>query len=252
MPKSLLRQQHHLSEAVEDYLKAIYLIREAALASGEQTPRVTTTALADYLDVAPGSVTGMIKKLAEHHLVEHTPYHGVVLTPTGEHIALELVRHHRLIELYLTRIVGFAWDEVHEQADALEHAISEELEDRIAALLGEPTYDPHGDPIPSKEGHLLQTPAQSLADQEPSPARRFVLARVLTQDAGRLRYLAQLGLVPGARIALTQRDPFGGAFHILRYDPDGTVSECLLSDELARLLFVRSIDQPEPATPAPG
>jgi len=125
MTKSKLRQKLNLSEAVEDYLKAIYLIREEESTDNTPTVLVTTNALAARLEVAPGSVTGMIKKLVEHHLVRHLPYHGVELTDIGEHLALELVRHHRLIELYLTHVVGFSWDEVHEQADALEHAISE-------------------------------------------------------------------------------------------------------------------------------
>src|SRR5579875_2724848 len=156
MPKSTLRQQLNLSEAVEDYLKAIYQLREAAQHAGEGDPRVTTTALSNALGVAPGSVISMIKKLADDGLVNHRPYYGVELTPTGERLALEMVRHHRLLELYLTHVVGFGWDEVHEQADALEHAISEEFEDRIDLMLGCPTVDPHGDPIPSKEGQFSE------------------------------------------------------------------------------------------------
>jgi DtxR family Mn-dependent transcriptional regulator len=252
MPKSALRQQLNLSEAVEDYLKAIYHLHEAAARSGETPPRVTTMALANALGVAPGSVTGMIKKLADDGLVNHRPYYGVALTEMGERLALEIVRHHRLLELYLTHVVGFGWDEVHEQADALEHAISEEFEDRIAALLGEPAYDPHGDPIPSKAGDLPQMAAHSLAEQMPAPAHSLVITRVLTQDTGRLRYLAQIGLVPGAVFTLVRRDPFGGALHLMRQNTDGTGEECLLSEALARLLLVRGTEQPDVIAPDSG
>ncbi len=210
MPKSPLRQQLNLSESVEDYLKAIYHLREALLRAGGAQPRVTTTALAGALGVAPGSVTGMIKKLADEGLVSHKPYYGVELTATGEQLALELVRHHRLLELYLTRVIGFGWDEVHDQADALEHAISEEFEDRIDLLLGCPTVDPHGDPIPTKTGELVVPAAPPLSAFTPDAARELTIARVLTQNAELLRYLGQLGLVPGMRVTLLARAPFGG------------------------------------------
>jgi DtxR family transcriptional regulator, Mn-dependent transcriptional regulator len=237
MTKSQLRQTYSLSEAVEDYLKAIYLIRETSLSSGNELPRVTTTELADHLGVAPASVTGMIKKLAELGLIEHAPYHGVILTSTGEHIALELVRHHRLIELYLTHIMGFTWDEVHDQADALEHVISEELEDRLAGLLGDPTYDPHGDPIPTKGGVLPDVAARPLSEQEPSIVQRLVISRVLTQDPDRLRYLADLHLIPGTCIRFVSRAPFGGPLSLQRKEDDETGAQCILSPEIASLLL---------------
>jgi DtxR family Mn-dependent transcriptional regulator len=234
MPKSVLRQQLNLSEAVEDYLKAIYHLREALLRAGESQPRVTTMALAGALGVAPGSVTGMIKKLADEGLVSHKPYYGVELTPTGEQLALELVRHHRLIELYLTQVVGFGWDEVHDQADALEHAISEEFEDRIDVLLGCPTVDPHGDPIPTKAGELAATPLLPLDAFAPDAMRQFTIMRVLSQDAELLRYLGRLGLVPGVRVSVVGREPFGGplSIHI-----DGG-ADCEISPQVAATLAV--------------
>jgi DtxR family transcriptional regulator, Mn-dependent transcriptional regulator len=249
MAKSDLRQQLNLSEAVEDYLKSIYQLREELRQSGQDDLRVTTNALAARLGVAAGSVTGMIKKLAEHQLVTHTPYYGVELTPTGEHLALELVRHHRLIELYLTHIVGFSWDEVHEQADALEHAISEEFEDRIDALLGSPTSDPHGDPIPTKEGQLVAPPAQCLATITPDQMQRWTITRVLTQDSARLRYLAEMGLVPGVAIILRGREPFGGPLQLSIVTPDEATIERQVSPEIAGLVQIAATAQPKIVTP---
>jgi DtxR family transcriptional regulator, Mn-dependent transcriptional regulator len=159
MTQSELRQQLASSEAVEDYLKTIYLLREEARSRGE-LGRVRTTALAERLGVAPGSVTGMLKKLGGEKsdrapkLVRHEPYHGVELTEMGEKLALEIVRHHRLLELYLTRVLGFRWDEAHELAEKLEHVISEEFEGKIDRLLGAPVVSPHGEPIPTRTGEL--------------------------------------------------------------------------------------------------
>src|SRR5919202_3739182 len=136
-----------ISPAIEDYLKAIYTL-------GRTQAQVTTSLLADHLGFKPASVTGMLKTMSDMHLVSYTPYHGVELTPGGRRIALEIVRHHRLIELYLVEALGYSWDEVHDEAEALEHVISEKLEARIAARLGHPSFDPHGDPIPSLEGTL--------------------------------------------------------------------------------------------------
>jgi DtxR family transcriptional regulator, Mn-dependent transcriptional regulator len=244
MPKSTLRQQLNLSEAVEDYLKAIYQLREIAAREGDANARVTTTALASTLGVAPGSVTSMVKKLADDGLVNHRPYYGVELTTTGERLALEMVRHHRLLELYLTHVVGFGWDEVHEQADALEHAISEEFEDRIDLMLGCPTVDPHGDPIPSKEGRLNEPTTVPLSALEPDTTRELTIIRVLTQAAELLRYLATLGLVPGARVVLLGREPFGGPLrlHVLGADP----ATREISPHVAGLIRIAA--QPETST----
>ena len=244
MPKSTLRQRLNLSEAVEDYLKAIYQLREALLHAGDEHVRVTTTALATELEVAPGSVTSMMKKLADAGLVLHTPYYGVELTETGERLALELVRHHRLLELYLTHVVGFGWDEVHEQADALEHAISEELEDRIDLLLGCPTVDPHGDPIPSKEGQFTAPSAVPLSTFDPDANRVLTLVRVLTQDPQLLRYLATLGLVPDTQIILLGREPFGGPLRLRVVGPDDTLRE--ISPQVANVLWISAAPERTP------
>jgi DtxR family Mn-dependent transcriptional regulator len=189
------------SAAIEDYLKAIYTL-------GRAQAQVTTSLLADHLRFKPASVTGMLKTMADMRLVAYTPYHGVELTPAGEQIALEVVRHHRLIELYLVEALGYGWDEVHDEAERLEHHISEKLEARIAAHLGEPDYDPHGDPIPTREGHLPAGSDARLADLVAGEAGS--ITRVRDQHPDRLRYLADLGLVPGAQVAVVASAPFDG------------------------------------------
>src|SRR5579885_683996 len=214
MTKSELRHTLAPSEAVEDYLKTIYLLREEALARGE-AGRVTTNALAERLGVEPGSVTGMLKKLGGEKsdqspkLVRHTPYRGVELTEVGEKLALEIVRHHRLLELYLTRVLGFRWDEVHEQADEMEHVISEEFEEKIDQMLGEPIADPHGDPIPTRSGSLPEQPELvSLAELEPGRSARVLRVRDQTPDL--LRHLETLRLLPNAEVTLLERRTKGG------------------------------------------
>jgi DtxR family Mn-dependent transcriptional regulator len=190
------------SEAVEDYAKAIY-----ALAARTGEP-VTTTALAARLGISPGSVTAMLKRMGEMKLVRHEPYHGVALTPAGEKVALEVIRHHRLIESYLTEALGMPWDRVHDEAEVLEHYISEELERRISDALGDPSRDPHGDPIPSAELDLADEETVSLADL--SPGRGATFTRVSDSDPAMLRYLAERGIRPGARLRVTGEQPFGG------------------------------------------
>lgn len=190
-----------ISPAIEDYLKAIYTLQQ-------QHNVVTTSMLVDDRGFKPGSVTGMIKKLAEMNLVSHEPYQGVQLTIDGEKIALEVIRHHRLLELYLVRALGYSWDEVHEEADRLEHHISEKLEARIAAVLGQPDFDPHGDPIPSLEGTLPARADTSLADLPVGATVCIVQMR--DQHGERLRYLADLGLVPGVEVAIVASAPFDG------------------------------------------
>ncbi|HEY7346938.1 MAG TPA: metal-dependent transcriptional regulator [Ktedonobacterales bacterium] len=224
MTKSELRHKLAPSEAVEDYLKTIYLLREEALARGE-SGRVTTNALAERLDVEPGSVTGMLKKLAGEKddapkLVRHTPYHGVELTEVGEKLALEIVRHHRLLELYLTRVLGFKWDEVHEQADEMEHVISEEFEEKIDHMLGEPVTDPHGDPIPTRSGKLPEQPGLvALADLEPGRSAR--ICRVRDQTPELLRHLETLHLLPETVVTVLERAPFGGPLRLRIVEPAG-------------------------------
>jgi len=190
--------------AVEDYLKTIYEIEH-------DQGRVATTALAERLRVTPASVTGMIKKLADMHLVAYEPYQGVILTEAGRKIALEVIRHHRLIELYLAEALGVPWDRVHEEADKWEHILSEDLEDRIDALLGYPTLDPHGAPIPTREGEMASSPRERLADLQ--PAQRALIAEVSDHDAVLLRELGACGIYPGTQVEILAR---GGETMTLR------------------------------------
>lgn len=173
-----------LTPAMEDYLKTIYRLQ----GDGET---VSTNLLAEQMGFRPASVTGMIKKLAELKMVEHTPYYGVRLTPAGNRAALETLRHHRLLELYLTEKLGYSWDEVHDEADRLEHHISERLEARMFAALGEPTHDPHGDPIPTLSGDLPTLEMSALT--ELAVGERGIVAQVRTQDEEILRYLREEG-----------------------------------------------------------
>lgn len=201
-PEDIRTTRRKITPSMEDYLKAIYLIQQR----GEP---VTTSLLSEQLGgFKPGSVTGMVKKLAELHLIVHTPYQGVTLTHAGERVALEVLRHHRLIELYLVEALGYSWDEVHEEAEALEHYISEKLEARIAARLGQPTVDPHGDPIPTLEGTLPDDTSICLSELATGQTARIV--RVIDQDSERLRYLADLGLIPGAAVCVAAVEPFDG------------------------------------------
>lgn len=190
-----------ITPVVEDYLKAIYNL-------AQESGQVRTVPLAEALSVKPASVTAMLKTLAELKLVEYEPYYGVTLTGAGSKIALEVLRHHRLIELYLVEALGFTWDEVHEEAEALEHVISEKLEAKIAAHLGNPTVDPHGDPIPALDGTLPDSSALSLADVPKGMEAHIV--RVSDQQPERLRYVAELGLIPGASVKVTESAPFEG------------------------------------------
>lgn len=190
------------SEAVENYAKAIYSLQSR---TGEP---VATNDLADRLQVTPASASGMIKKLADQGLVEHVPYRGVQLTHDGEQVALEVLRHHRLLELYLVEQLGVPWDRVHEEAEALEHVISEDLEARIAAKLGNPTRDPHGDPIPNAKLQIDESTTRSLADLEPGDRGQFV--RVSDSDPAMLRYLSERGVALGDALEVLDRQPFGG------------------------------------------
>ena len=189
-----------LSQTAEDYLKEIHRLES-------ERGRATTSALAERVGVSPPSATAMLKKLAALRLVEHEPYKGVTLTDTGRKAAVEVVRHHRLLEQYLSETLGMSIDEVHAEADRLEHALSEELEARIDESLGFPTHDPHGDPIPDADLNLQADALRALADLE--PGERSVVKRV-PDDTDLLRYLASLGLLPGASVVLVRAAPFGG------------------------------------------
>ena len=195
------RTSERHSPAVEDYAKAIYTLQERA-----EGP-VTTTALAARLGVSAASASGMVRRLGEIGLAKHEPYKGVELTEAGRAVALEVIRHHRLIELLLAEL-GVPWDRVHDEAEVLEHHISEELEALIAERLGDPTHDPHGDPIPAVDLTVDEGTTISLDQLEPGQHGLFV--RVSDSDPEMLRYLSGLGLAPGERLELVRREPFDG------------------------------------------
>ncbi len=190
-----------ISEAVQDYLKAIYKLQAAEGAA-------TTSALAEAMDVSAASATGMVKKLAGLKLVRHNPYQGVVLTKAGQKVALEVLRHHRLVELYLAEALGYTWDKVHEEAERLEHVISEEFEDKIFEALGRPTRDPHGEPIPTKEGRVTEDDHSRLSDLE--PGETGIIRQVTDSNPEMLRYLGSRGLVPDAPVKVVEKAPFNG------------------------------------------
>ncbi len=194
-----------LSPAIEDYVKAIYLLHQ-------EHAQVTTSLLAKQLGVAPASVSGMIHKLAKLNLVTHIPYRGVALTDLGQRTALGVLRRHRLLELFLVEALEYSWDEVHAEADVLEHVISETLEARIAERLGHPIADPHGDPIPFPDLTLPPRAYESLV-KLPLGAQGHVV-RVINRESAHLRYLQKLGLVPGATVTMHARAPFDGPLTI--------------------------------------
>jgi DtxR family transcriptional regulator, Mn-dependent transcriptional regulator len=204
----IARDEARITPAVEDYLKAIYQLEQEEPKAGS----VTGQRIAERLGVASPSVTNMIKRLSELGLVEHERYRGVELSDTGERIALEVVRHHRLLERYLVEALGYGWDEVHDEAERLEHHISEALEARMAAALGNPTVDPHGDPIPHLDGSVAGADTRKLVDLAPGDVA--VVRRVSDQDPERLRYLEQLGLRPGANVRLLEVLPFDGPLRL--------------------------------------
>ena len=194
------------TSAVEDYAKAIY-----ALELRGHEP-VTTNALADRLGVTPGSASAMVKRLGELGLAEHRPYHGVSLTNQGRRVALEVIRHHRLLELYLVESLGVPWDRVHKEAEVLEHVLSEELEELIAAKLGDPTHDPHGDPIPTRELTIEERPTLSLHTLAAGESGRFT--RISDSDPEMLRFLADRGIAPGDEFEVIEKQPFGGPLFV--------------------------------------
>jgi DtxR family Mn-dependent transcriptional regulator len=190
------------SEAVEDYLKAIYEIQE-------QQGRVSTTALAERLGVAPPSATNMVKKLANLQLVEYKPYRGVVLTKAGNRVAVDLIRRHRLMETFLVQVLSLEWDQVHAEADRLEHALSRDIEERIDALLGSPTADPHGSPIPTREGTV--SPRDQLRLTDLGSGRPAAVTEVGDRDPALLRYLGDIGIIPNEAIAVVDETSLNGA-----------------------------------------
>jgi DtxR family Mn-dependent transcriptional regulator len=190
-----------LTDAMQDYLKEIHKLRM-------EGRRATTSAIAERMGVRPPSVTAMLKRLSALGLANHAPYRAVELTPAGERVALEVIRHHRLLEQYLTQALGLGLDEVHSEADRLEHALSEELEARIDRSLGYPTHDPHGDPIPDADLRIDRVRLRTLESLEPGD--EATIRRVPDDDGELLRYLSELELVPGNKVKLRRAEPFGG------------------------------------------
>jgi DtxR family Mn-dependent transcriptional regulator len=221
------------SAAAQDYLKGLLHLEWETRPAGA-ADAITTKAIADRLGVSPASATNMLKKLDVMGLVDHLPYRGVGLTEAGRKVALEVIRHHRLLETYLSEALGVPWDEVHEEAEILEHFLSEELEDRIAERLGDPEVDPHGHPIPGKDGTVPETsgrPLWAVPDGE-----RVAVGRVPDGEPEALRYLDGIGLRPGARLQIVGRGPLGGPLFV-RVE-SGPVVERALSRELAEAIWV--------------
>jgi len=218
-----------LTRSVEDYLKVIYHL-------SSQGGFATTSDIASKLDVAPPSVSGMVKRLSDTGLIEHVPYRGVQLTAQGRREALRMIRRHRILELYLTQQLGYDWDGVHAEAERLEHAVSDGLIDRMASALGQPQYDPHGDPIPTAAGEIEEAELVPLADA--AVGAKLELRQVGTQDAARLRYLAEHGLTPGVLLVVSERQPFNGPTTVALV-PSGDPR--VVGRDLAQLLWCREV-----------
>jgi DtxR family Mn-dependent transcriptional regulator len=220
-----------LSHSMENYVKAIYELQQ-------QAAWVSTSALAERLEHAPASVTNMIKKLSEPSLslVEYVPYQGARLTTVGEKVALEVIRHHRLIELYLAEVMGMPWDQVHAEAEKIEHVISEDLEDRMAEALGHPTVDPHGSPIPAKSGEIIERQLCRLVDVE--VGQSGVVAEVYDENPELLRYLGKLGLYPNTSIKVVDREPFGGPLKV-QIENQGSLLQ--VSEEVSRHILITNL-----------
>lgn len=217
-----------LSISVEDYLKAIFdLTQDGAPAS--------TTELALRLGVAPPSVSGMVRRLALQGLVDRVPYRGVELTEIGRQAALQVIRRHRVIETYLVQCLGLGWHEVHAEAERLEHAVSERVLERMAESLSHPEFDPHGDPIPTADGVVPSRPLQALSDIGNGQA--VVLQQVLVDNGDELRYLADLGLVPGASVVVREHQPVAGVVHLTTASGEQVVGDALAS----KLLCTRNV-----------
>jgi len=215
-----------LSQTTEDYLKTIFILETDTSDKG-----VSTKDIAEGMDVSAASVTSMMKRLSEMGLVVRESYYGVRLTETGRKIALEIIRHHRLLELYLKEIMGYSWDQVHDEAEKLEHHISEKFEDTIAELLNDPTHDPHGDPIPTKDGVMPKMASRPLT--EANTGREYIVGRVKDQNPELLRYLEEIGLLPGVKIKLIRREPLNGPITLNLED-----REQVIGYDLAETIFL--------------
>ena len=217
-----------VTHAVEDYLTMIYKL---SYEGGEPT----TTSIADNMGVSKASVTDMFKKMAKSKLIIHEPYKGVKLTRSGEKVALEVIRHHRLVELYLKEAMGVSWDKVHDEADKWEHILSEDIEDRIVEMLGNPTHDPHGAPIPTKDGHIQDEKFTPLSDAQ--VGEKLLVLLVEDSDPEKLRYLAEKGIYPQTVIEVKEVQPFEGP---LTLDVEG--SPQIIGHEVSRIVFVSKKD----------
>ena len=226
--ESVSRRTPAYTGPVEDYLKAIYDLERGGGAA-------TTSDIAHRLAIAPASVTGMIRRLADQRLLAYEPYRGVRLTEAGQRVALRTIRRHRVLETFLARVLGYPWDAVHEEAERLEHAASDALIDRMVAALDEPTVDPHGAPIPSRDGTLREPRYRSLADLKAGERARVL--RVHDGDPARLRYLAALGLVPGATATVIRRAPFDGPI-TLRIGTGSRGTEQVIGPALAQTVMI--------------
>ena len=226
-----------LAPRISDCLKLIYAMQERG-------QKVSTSAIGEQLGVSDATATMIFKDFAAAGWVEHMPYRGVRLTPLGESKAMEVIRHHRLLELYLARQLGYTWDKVHAEADRLEHVISEEFEDKLDELLGYPTIDPHGDPIPSKDGVMVTRNGMKLSQLKEGHSARIL--RIRDQDPEKLCYLGQLGLYPDTEVQLLSRAPFGGPLHILVGKPPLQLTQ-VLGVELADQIVV-TLPQAEEAS----
>lgn len=220
-----------LSQSIEDYIKGIYELTRSQ-------PRASTTQLSEFLEVTPASITGMIQKLAstEPPLLDYQKHRGVRLTPEGERVALEIVRHHRLVEMFLHQILGFPWDEVHEEADRLEHVISEKFEERIAEALGDPLHDPHGDPIPRRDLSLPHSSAARLS--ELMPGQRALIVRVRDDDPKLLRYLSDKDIVPGKLVTAIEFSEFDSNLTI---EVEGHSEPIVLGPRITALIHIERL-----------
>jgi DtxR family transcriptional regulator, Mn-dependent transcriptional regulator len=219
-----------LTAPVEDYLKAIYELERAS-------EPAETNAIARLLKIAPASVSGMVRRLAEQGLITHERYHGARLTAAGRRAALRTLRRHRVIEAYLTSALGYSWDRVHDEAERLEHAASDELIDRMAAAIGEPATDPHGAPIPTRDGTLEERSLVPLSALESGERAR--VERVSDRNPERLRYLAELGIVPGTDVQVIAREPFQGPIALRVEDDNRTIGTELASQILVEPLSTK-------------
>jgi DtxR family Mn-dependent transcriptional regulator len=221
-----------MTHVIEDYLKTIYDLTKS-------NQRATTNQISERMGVTPASVTNMIQKLSstEPPLLEYRKHRGVKLTPEGEKVALEVIRHHRLLEVFLHQTLGYSWDEVHEEADRLEHVISEEMEERIAVSLGNPRHDPHGDPIPTRDLHLPKTSTITLSELRPPQVAR--IKRVSDSDPELLRYLSMMGVEPEAVVNVLDYSPFDDNLSV---QIEGGNKQVVLGSKVTNQVFVEVVE----------